>query len=282
MFRTQHTCLRLRHQTVNYLYAILESESRLALAARGLDPGIGVLHMDAPSRDSLALDLMEAARPQVDAYLFDWISREALHRGWFFEKSDGNCRLIGSFAVRLSETAQTWGRAVAPVAEWVSRALWSTLRKPARQIYPATRLTQSRRRQAKGGESIAAAHLGPRLPRICGTCGETLKRGKRYCVSALLPYPEEIPLTPRNEANWQPTVRSPKRSAPQHSDDMPPHSRSGDYPKILAGSPKNLPRSIQPRPRQITVPGISVALGISEPRRPIFARVGAFRIHGIG
>jgi CRISPR/Cas system-associated endonuclease Cas1 len=31
---------------LNYLYAILESESRLAAAALGLDPGIGVLHVE--------------------------------------------------------------------------------------------------------------------------------------------------------------------------------------------------------------------------------------------
>ena len=43
---------------LNYLYALLESEARLAAAALGLDPGMGVLHVDAPARDSLALDLM--------------------------------------------------------------------------------------------------------------------------------------------------------------------------------------------------------------------------------
>jgi hypothetical protein len=161
---------------------LLESESRLALAALGLDPGIGVLHVDAPSRDSLALDLMEAARPQVDAYLFDWISREPLRREWFFEKSDGNCRLMGSFAIRLSETARTWGLAVAPVAEWISHTLWSTLRKPTPQIYPATRLTQSRRRQVGDTASTVPANLGPHAPRICRTCGQPLKRGKGYCA----------------------------------------------------------------------------------------------------
>src|SRR5207249_4672193 len=51
---------------LNYLYAILESESRLAAVALGLDPGIGLLHVDTNARDSLALDLMEAARPSVD------------------------------------------------------------------------------------------------------------------------------------------------------------------------------------------------------------------------
>ena len=31
---------------LNYLYALLESEARLAAAALGLDPGLGVLHVD--------------------------------------------------------------------------------------------------------------------------------------------------------------------------------------------------------------------------------------------
>src|ERR1700687_4096758 len=58
---------------LNYLYALLESEARLALAALGLDPGIGVMHVDSPARDSLACDLLGFVRPQVDAYLLDWI-----------------------------------------------------------------------------------------------------------------------------------------------------------------------------------------------------------------
>ena len=61
---------------LNYLYALLESESRLAAAALGLDPGIGVLHVDTPARDSLACDLMEAVRPQIDGFLIDWVTRE--------------------------------------------------------------------------------------------------------------------------------------------------------------------------------------------------------------
>ena len=54
---------------LNYLYSLLESESRLAAAALGLDPGMGVLHVDTfflhqGARDSLACDLMEPVRPQ--------------------------------------------------------------------------------------------------------------------------------------------------------------------------------------------------------------------------
>ena len=76
--------------------------------------------MDAPARDSLACDLMEPVRPEIDAWLLDWITREPLKREWFFEQRDGNCRLMGSFAARLSQTAPMWARAVAPLTEWVA------------------------------------------------------------------------------------------------------------------------------------------------------------------
>ena len=79
---------------LNYLYAILESEARLAISELGLDPGLGVLHSDTRTRDSLACDLMEPIRPQVDAYLLDWLRRAPLQRKWFFEERDGNCRLL--------------------------------------------------------------------------------------------------------------------------------------------------------------------------------------------
>jgi CRISPR-associated endonuclease Cas1 len=82
---------------LNYLYAILESEARLGAAALGLDPGLGVLHVDSRTRDSLACDLMEPVRPQVDAYLLDWLRRGLLRREWFFEQRDGSCRLMGEF-----------------------------------------------------------------------------------------------------------------------------------------------------------------------------------------
>jgi CRISPR-associated endonuclease Cas1 len=91
---------------LNYLYAMLESEARLALAALGLDPGLGVLHNDLRSRDSLACDLMEPVRPQVDAFLLDWLNRGPLRRDWFFEQRDGNCRLMAVFAAKLSESAE--------------------------------------------------------------------------------------------------------------------------------------------------------------------------------
>jgi CRISPR-associated protein Cas1 len=251
---------------LNYLYALLEAEARLAIAVLGLDPGIGVMHVDSPSRDSLACDLMEVVRPQVDAYLLDWIVREPLHREWFFEQRNGNCRLMAQFAVRLSETAPTWGRAVAPIAEWISRTLWSTLRKPTGQSYPATRLTQSRRRQVKGGSFDAQAGNSPVPLRICRICGASIKRTQTYCASCAVDVSREglVEAAKLGRIATHTLEAETLRAKTQRR-----HAAS-----IAAWQPADLPdwlneeayrTKIQPALADITVPAIRTALGISEP-----------------
>jgi CRISPR-associated endonuclease Cas1 len=169
---------------LNYLYAILEAEARSAVAALGLDPGLGFLHMDTPTRDSLACDVMEPVRPQIDAYLLNWMMREVFRRKWFFEERDGNCRLMSSLAIRLSETAQTWRHAVAPIAERISREIWLTRPKPVRTFLPATRLTGAHKRAAKG-VLLAPVNIEPppRPPTVCRICGTAIKFGRIYCGS---------------------------------------------------------------------------------------------------
>jgi CRISPR-associated endonuclease Cas1 len=251
---------------LNYLYALLESESRLALAALGLDPGIGVMHVDSPSRDSLACDLMEAVRPQVDAYLLDWIVRESLHREWFLEQRDGNCRLMASFAIRLSETAPAWGRAVAPIAEWVSRTLWSTIRKPTRQGYPATRLTQSRRRQAKGSSFDVRTEDTLRPLRICRICGASIKKGQIYCASCAVGVSREgmIEVAKLGRIATHTLEAETLRAKTQRK-----HAAA-----LAAWQPTELPEwldeqayraKVQPALAGITVPAIASALAISQP-----------------
>ena len=171
---------------LNYLYALLESESRLAAASLGLDPGLGVLHADTVARDSLACDLMETVRPQVDAFVLEWITHEPLRREWFFEQKNGNCRLASSLAIRLSETAPTWGRAVAPVAEWLAQTLWASGRKPAySQKHLPTHLTQRHRSEAQGIHG-PASNPTPKAEKICRICGEALKHGHSYCEACAL------------------------------------------------------------------------------------------------
>lgn len=163
---------------LNYLYSLLEAEARLAVSAMGLDPGLGVLHADTTARDSLASDVMEPIRAQVDSYVLQMITREFLSRSWFYEEPDGNCRLMSAFASPLSETASTWRRAVAPIAEWVAREFWKTIRRPDTPF--TTRLTHDNKRAAKGAEPLGVP-LVPTPQHLCADCGKPIPRNSTHC-----------------------------------------------------------------------------------------------------
>ena len=166
---------------LNFLYALLESEARLAAAALGLDPGLGVLHVDTTARDSLALDILEPVRAHIDSYVLDLITREYLSRNWFLEERDGNCRLSAEFASRLAQTAPMWSRAVAPVAEWVAREFWKTIRRPDAPF--ATRLTQSNKRETKGATPVPPPIKPRRRNNLCPECGKTIRPESTMCAS---------------------------------------------------------------------------------------------------
>jgi hypothetical protein len=172
---------------LNYLYSLALSEGRLAAVSLGLDAGLGLLHADTKARDSLACDLMEPIRAQVDAFLLDWIMREPLKREWFFEQSDGNCRLMASFTSRLSETMPMWGRAVAPFAEWVTRALWSSSAKLSREPAQPTRLTQRTKREVKGAPPLPPPIKVPKRDKLCPECGKTIKPESTKCIRCAAP-----------------------------------------------------------------------------------------------
>jgi hypothetical protein len=100
---------------------------------------------------------MEVVRPDVDAFLFDWVSRAPFRRDWFFEERNGNCRLMAEFTVTLSETAARWRRAIAPTVEWFARALWEESPKMAGYRVPANRLTP--KPQARGARRRTSHHI---------------------------------------------------------------------------------------------------------------------------
>jgi CRISPR-associated protein Cas1 len=172
---------------LNLLYALLESESRLSAAAMGLDPGIGVLHVDTPSRDSLACDIMEPIRPKCDAFVLHWLQSEPLRRSDFWEDRNGNCRIASSLAIKLCETSDTWRRLVAPVAEYVAQELWSSISKPAstlaRQLI-ATRLTQRNKREVKGSDVPGVKQ--PKPEHVCSGCGKTIRAERSHCANCAI------------------------------------------------------------------------------------------------
>ncbi len=173
---------------LNYLYAILEAETRIACLGVGLDPGVGILHADQRARDSLALDIMEAVRPQVDAFLLELLQKRTFRVTDFFETRQGVCRVLPPLTHALAETAPLWAKRVAPVAERVARMLLTT--PGARISRIPTPLTQSNRsagrdvirRRPKRG----AVTKQPLPPAVCRSCGGVLDASDRaYCDDCL-------------------------------------------------------------------------------------------------
>jgi CRISPR-associated endonuclease Cas1 len=165
---------------LNYTNAVAESECRLALVACGLDPALGFIHTDTANRDSLALDLIETIRPAIEAWLLNWLSTEPLRRSDFYESADGNCRLRSALCSRLSETAPTWAKLVAPYAESISHSLYGG-RASRTRCLPGikTPLTQRHRREAKN--TTAERVSLPKAVHICRGCGTPVHRQSAEC-----------------------------------------------------------------------------------------------------
>jgi len=204
---------------------------------------------------------MEPVRPQVDAYVLDWLTREPLRREWFFEQRDGNCRLMAPFAVRLAETAETWGRAVAPIAEWVARELWSTVQKRSRLRVPSTRLTQTLRREAKGVVDVPI-HTPPKPPRICLGCGAPIIYGKSFCSSCgvIVARDELMESAKRGRIAAQALEAQARRTETQrrNANAQLAWEKSGQ-PKISEDTYRN---EIQPRLTGVKIPVIMSALNV--------------------
>jgi CRISPR-associated endonuclease Cas1 len=264
---------------LNYLYAVLESESRLAAAALGLDPGLGVLHVDTPNRDSLACDLMEPVRPQIDAYVLNWITRQPLRREWFFEQRDGNCRLMASLAAKLSETAPIWGRAVAPLAEWTAQTFWNSIRKHSSEVQKLpTRLTQQSRTEGRGQEFVFKTPPTPQPERVCLGCGaktkygdHCLKCGKQISggkLTELAKLGRIATLGAKAQKKRAATQRRHQEAARSWRNS--PHTNWPDR--------KKYDTEIQPRLASITIAKLASTLGVSEPHAAA-VRTGRRRPH---
>jgi CRISPR-associated endonuclease Cas1 len=249
---------------LNYLYALLESESRIAVAALGLDPGMGVLHVDTPNRDSLALDVMEAVRPSVDAYLLEWFTKETLRREWFFEQYNGNCRLMGSFAALLSETAPAWERTVGVFAEMVAQRLWNSTQRSTHGRSLPTRLTQRRRSEGRGNEFIFKVSHARHPEKICPGCGVTTRRGQlclqcwhrisRLNLTELAKVGRIAALSPESRAKHANTQR--RHQAAKRA--------WLDSPRSTWPTEKSYAEEIQPKLSGVAISRLSATMGVSE------------------
>ena len=224
---------------------------------------------------------MEPIRAEIDAYLLDWITRQPLRREWFFEESDGNCRLMGSFALRLAETIPIWRRAVAPVTEWVARAFWSTIRKPDATI--PTRLTQNNKRSAKGTPT-QPFHKGlPSPQKLCLDCGNPIERTHRWCSECAQKNSTAslIAGAKLGRVAAQSSRAKARRSDAKRRHDL---ARRNWVPpdQALRITEEAYTKEIQPRLSGATLSEIASAIGVSIPYASDIRRADAARIRGTG
>jgi CRISPR-associated endonuclease Cas1 len=131
---------------LNYLYALVEAEAILACQAVGLDPGLGLIHSDTRGRASLALDVMEPVRPEVDDFVLGLLASRTFHKVEFTETSDGHVRLRSPLTHELAETMHKWANSLGPIAEHVAHVFGKAM---AGTYSAATPLTRRRTRAAQ-------------------------------------------------------------------------------------------------------------------------------------
>jgi CRISPR-associated endonuclease Cas1 len=200
---------------LNYLYAILEAESKIALLSIGLDPGMGVLHADLKARDSLALDLMEAVRPQVDRFVLELLHSHTFAARDFFETRQGVCRVLAPMTHRLAEMTPTWTKAVAPIAEGIARTLLQSPRKSmSRDRNVPTLLTEANRSAGRNTTKRTQRRSGTpssKLLATCQDCGAVLDdRSRKYCDVC---FPERRAEVVANFAKAGPAALAKRRDA---------------------------------------------------------------------
>jgi len=202
-----HDAISPVHAMLNYGYTLLEAESVIALRAVGLDPGMGMLHVDERGRDSFALDLMEVARHTVDAFVLETLRIHTFRARDFHETERGVCRLTLTLSREFADITPRLATAVAPFAESLAKHLWNTdlpahqagrlgfpgggrggeeatddgLRPPTRERTPRT-LTGKRLRTPRHQAENAAL---PTLPPTCRACGFPVPPRRRFCDTCI-------------------------------------------------------------------------------------------------
>jgi CRISPR-associated endonuclease Cas1 len=261
---------------LNYLYGLLEAEARIASLAVGLDPGHGVLHADQRARDSLALDLMEAVRPEVDAYVLDLLSSHVFRAKDFHETRQGTCRLVPPLTHVLAATATAWAAHVGPIAEGVAQTLGTEAGLRPADI--PTPLTQDNRSRGRDGIRTGARRNPTRKPTQpptgCRLCGLVITRGRAYCNKCLGDaHREALNLASEAATRVLAQMRAAGRD-PAHGGEAArkrasslsmrqEEAKAFERKSVTLPSAEIFEREILPRLQSVTVPAMARATGLT-------------------
>jgi CRISPR-associated protein Cas1 len=112
---------------LNYAYGVVAGMCVRALTSIGLDPSAGFLHSDRDGRYSLAYDLMELLRPEIDEAILSWIVAHTWSRSDFPVTRSGIVRLQPALArvVVQRMTAAIPAARTQQAAEWLGEVIHS-------------------------------------------------------------------------------------------------------------------------------------------------------------
>jgi CRISPR-associated endonuclease Cas1 len=178
---------------INYTYALLESATRIALLTYGLDIGVAVFHRDQRNRASLAADVMEAIRPEADAYVLRLLQTTTLRKRDFYETREGVCRLLPPLTHAIAGVLPQFSRSVAPIVEQVSRlflkgALEDGVIRSIRDRSSDRRLPSllSQQFRSVGRQRLKQKLPAPKVGSWCRSCGDELRsRNRSNCDRCL-------------------------------------------------------------------------------------------------
>ena len=255
---------------LNYLFALLEVESLLACHAIGIDPGLGIMHLDTRGRQSMALDLMEPVRPLVEQWTLDLLANRAFKRTDFSETDDGHVRLVAPLTHELADTMGQWRRAVAPWAEKVAHLFGEAMKGKYQSVTPLTKENHSAAQRTvkarKARESVyrdlarAKEDTPKQRPtkavevalRNCVECGGPLSRGSHVrCPQCW----ESLPGQDFQTRNQRGVAISEKKALERQWREAHPGER---------GDPEEYRRSILPGLEGVTLSQIMRACGVAK------------------
>jgi CRISPR-associated endonuclease Cas1 len=227
---------------LNYSYALAEAETRLALLALGLDPGLGIVHTDKRNRDSLALDLLEPLRPLAEQHVLTIAERRHLTRDDVHETRTGACRLLPPLTHDLADAIPDYATAAARLGEQLAHALARTVPGEITLTTPLSRAntahTQIRGTRA-ARRAAAQAHRGisdaTKVHRTCQQCGAELYGSARKLCPTCWPVTRNAHMRQLGLARAKPKPATP--TTEQHSGGITLQQYQAQVLPRLAGIP---------------------------------------------
>jgi CRISP-associated protein Cas1 len=153
---------------LNYCYTLLEVETRVACETTGLDPDLGLLHVDDRLRESFIYDLLEPLRSKSDEWVLELLQKEKLYPAMFHELRDGIVRLD-------PDLTQVLAAALMPRFRKAALEIANDYAKELRKVTVRGRLVR------EAPKPIATRRENWQRS-ACGYCKESLPRkGLKFC-----------------------------------------------------------------------------------------------------